>query len=305
MRCLHNYIGVKGCSDVVPDGGYVHQLPGLTSEAFDKIANSDQKTYVGVFNDVQASSISSFRTALTAKLAERYKINTLNQSIEMSRYLNSDIHTADTKYRGVLLNSNSVFNSFYIHSISIHCGADVSDVEVVAIDVRTGDKLWTKNVQLEEGWNNIMVKDLFHCGSLFVAYDSTNIDSHSITVGGEEDGCSAPINTPDLITVGSDTYGMSLIYSRRCTFDALVCNNIDLFGQAYKMLFAATYCSFRIHSKRSNLWTLDIESAKELKDYYDAEFDKEIERSVAGVTLNISDGCIACGDTITRKWMLP
>src|SRR5690606_5465563 len=55
MNCLKDYIGVRGYH--TPTDGetmiYVNQLPGLTLKAMQSTANSEQVTFIGVFDDVQ------------------------------------------------------------------------------------------------------------------------------------------------------------------------------------------------------------------------------------------------------------
>lgn len=54
MGCMHDYIGIKGCSS--PEGAsglLITQLAGLTLESMEKIAEKEQVNFMGVWKDVQ------------------------------------------------------------------------------------------------------------------------------------------------------------------------------------------------------------------------------------------------------------
>jgi hypothetical protein len=54
MSCFHDYIGIKGCNS--PEGAsglFITQLPGLTLEVIEKMAEKEQVNFMGVWKDVQ------------------------------------------------------------------------------------------------------------------------------------------------------------------------------------------------------------------------------------------------------------
>jgi hypothetical protein len=55
MNCLHNYIGLQGCTAEVPlSGVYINDYPGMSSELMEKIATPEQASYIGMWNSAQA-----------------------------------------------------------------------------------------------------------------------------------------------------------------------------------------------------------------------------------------------------------
>ncbi len=79
-----------------------------------------------------------------------------------------------------------------------------------------------------------------------------------------------------------------------CDYDALICENLEVLTQAWKYLLGIWLLSFRINSNRLNKYTtVDATQAKELRDYYQAEYDKFLKASVG--CMNISSCELCCG----------
>lgn len=80
MNCFLNHIGLLYCGAGVYDqpssGVFLNSLPGISIENIDKIADSEQVTYIGVWNDVQAFALAQFRLDLMTEINKCYDINT-------------------------------------------------------------------------------------------------------------------------------------------------------------------------------------------------------------------------------------
>lgn len=63
MDCLTGYIGLRLCAtDEVPESGlFINSLPGISVEAMDNIADSEQITYIGLWADAQTEAYSRFQ----------------------------------------------------------------------------------------------------------------------------------------------------------------------------------------------------------------------------------------------------
>lgn len=78
LDCFIDYIGLSYCGGVYeqPDSGiYLNSLPGISIESIDKIADSEQVTYKGVWSDVQNSAVAQFRIDVIAELNKCFKLN--------------------------------------------------------------------------------------------------------------------------------------------------------------------------------------------------------------------------------------
>lgn len=324
MNCLQNRIGIKGCGTTEPAGGYVHTMPGLSSASFEKIANSEQVTGLEVLSAVEGTAIKTFRTSLTSKLASKFKLKRLQESVDLKKLIDTTTTTSGAnEWRGFVLDTvpersedgyvRSPLHCFHIQSFNLYSPAVESNVEVAVFDLQTGTKVFTSTQNLVIGWNLITVNEYFSYPRIFCAYDSNSINS--VTQELIENCCacidnccgtikgakSTKTSTVTDVTEGEDIYGLSAIYSLQCKFDALVCNNLDLFGDAYAQCFASSYCLYALHTKRHNEHTLNKDEINELKDYYDLEFQKKLQEAVDGIELD-QDCCIECSAPITQVW---
>lgn len=80
LDCLMDYIGLSDCNvhgvyEQPASGIYLNSLPGISIESIDKIANSEQITYKGVWNSLQRSAAAQFRIDVTAELSRCFKLS--------------------------------------------------------------------------------------------------------------------------------------------------------------------------------------------------------------------------------------
>lgn len=74
-----DHIGLTNCTTggyTAPDSGiYINSLPGISIENTDKIADSEQVTYLGVWDDVQKFALAQFRLDVMNELRNCYQLN--------------------------------------------------------------------------------------------------------------------------------------------------------------------------------------------------------------------------------------
>lgn len=77
IDCLQDYIGLQVCADqpVPPSGMYINTLPGISLESIDKIANADQITYIGVWQDVQREAAIRFKSGFMITINACHTLN--------------------------------------------------------------------------------------------------------------------------------------------------------------------------------------------------------------------------------------
>lgn len=79
LTCFIGHIGLSYCDrgiyDVATSGIYLNSLPGINIQSIDQIADSEQETYLGVWDDVQASAVAQFRLEVINEITKCYKLN--------------------------------------------------------------------------------------------------------------------------------------------------------------------------------------------------------------------------------------
>lgn len=75
MDCLLDYIGLKGCNEQVPESGlYINTLPGISIQAIDSTADSEQVTYKQVWADAQVEASERFSLDFFDELMKCYQV---------------------------------------------------------------------------------------------------------------------------------------------------------------------------------------------------------------------------------------
>lgn len=79
LNCFIDHIGLSYCErgvyDVPASGIYLNSLPGINIESIDKIANSEEVSYLGVWDSVQKSAVAQFRLDVINEINKCYKLS--------------------------------------------------------------------------------------------------------------------------------------------------------------------------------------------------------------------------------------
>lgn len=330
MECLEDYIGIRGCEDSEPESGlYINDLPGLSMEAIDKVANSEQRTYLGVWTDVKRRALKRFITLTRNWMGLRYQIRNLTQSANLGRLVNNSgaLATAaaaeqrgfafwlsdDTNYR------ISNLHVVHIQELALYLNTAVNTtVKIYNITDRNGEQYYgdlefTYSLTGVQGWNRIPVNMNIKADlGIWAVYDSTNINSVSLTVpdsccdycsclceqysccGASVQGITVPNLFNAAITKGTNTFGLSGIVSLQCSWDQFICDNRQNFSTALWYLHGYEYLYERLYTTRLNKFTtIDLEKAKVLRDEFWKIYNEEMESALSGVYIK-EDCCVDC-----------
>lgn len=74
LDCLIDYVGIKGIGSIPDSGTYINTLPGISLESLDRIANTDEKTYAGVWDDIQQEAAKQFSIDFFGEVCKCFKI---------------------------------------------------------------------------------------------------------------------------------------------------------------------------------------------------------------------------------------
>lgn len=87
MQCLKDFVApFDGCGSPSPlSGMFLSQLPGIEFANIDGIANADQVTWKGVWDDLQATTIDTFREDVIAEFGKRYMLKQITQTVDLGQ----------------------------------------------------------------------------------------------------------------------------------------------------------------------------------------------------------------------------
>lgn len=322
-NCLVDWIGIRGCIPATEFSGvYVNGLPGINLSSIEGIADAEQVTYLGVWNDVQERALRKFNNRLITEFQRKYKLKSIRSTVDVGRFIDTTETTAPTnQYRGLsyeLKYKNSYHRSQYqsvlISSVSVYFNAVHNGVILRIIDLDTNEIFYTKTFDAAVGWNTYNVNQVFKTDRLFIGFLDTGIttielplnESQSkylfhVICGGNCSGALRGVVTTDFndLDYGHNTFGVSATISAVCSYDQFICNNKQLLTTPLWYLLGAELMIERQFSSRLNRWTTtDKEKAQEIEAYFIDEFEKELLISLDGVQLNVNDGCVECNTII-------
>jgi len=163
LSCFDSFIGIKGCQNETTCKHLVNNLPGISNELLDKIADGDQETYFDVFTKAKRTAINSLKDDVLEVLLRdkvRYNFeNTLFQS-ETARIIKptESIEFTDD-YIGILLTTaDSKYILAQVNSISIYPTA-TSSVYAKIVDYESGETLFNSGetaIELVENEINVI-----------------------------------------------------------------------------------------------------------------------------------------------------
>jgi hypothetical protein len=339
--CLLDFIGIKDCTiATVPESGiYINDLPGIEIQNIDQIANAEQSTFVGVWTEIQKRALRRFKTDVIAEFGKRYKLRQVQQTVDLGKVIDTTSTTvAAVEWRGFTLELNdederwvnSNMQTISIQQLYLYLpGAVNTTIKVFDLDL--GDELYTYALTGALGWNTIKVGQMFTASRIYVCYDATAInsvelditdmplDSNSYCSNGywfTHWNCSDSYTklkgakttktaTVTSVTEGDNTFGLSGVFSVKCTFDNVICNNKEHFAEALLHCLGSELMTERINSSRINRWTtVDKPKAQELRKYFEARYkggtydeityEGELAIAVCGIDLNTNDKCLQC-----------
>lgn len=333
--CLIDYIGLDGCNGeavggVAPASGlWVNQLAGISLKRVDKVSN----TYARLWNDIQVRAWRKFKQDVLVEVRKRFKVTQLKNSFHL-RFDIDSTSTTDGTLRGFRIDTSRGMDT-YEHSAMLMTNVQTlylyldslptKDVDLYIYDLKLSTELWsTTLVEADQvvGWNTIKVDEVFDSLDLFCCFDSTDVTTRDKVLRDSRHefptyiyGAESAIPLSD-ITEGTNTFGLSGVFGIRCMVDSLICNNKDVFTQAWWYLLGSEIMSEVLSSDRFNEYTtLLSDQARELKMMYDIEYmggmkgEKEIKgalyEAVGVVDLDQSDYCVECNEqsTVREVWL--
>lgn len=231
----------------------------------------------------------------------------------------------------------SNMQTIYIQAVQIYLGVQ-KDINLFITDIDLQQVLLTKTILLADtvvGWNVFKIDQEFEVSRLSVTYDVTNIDAITLDLSnfilGDvftspdqvcsscgwngtgmwfEWGCSCVAicqgiqSTSGAEVYGSNTFGVSTLYSIRCTYNNIVCKNKKAFASAFRWCLGIELMTERIYTSRINKWTtVDYKKATELRSEYEIQYrggalkdggliEGSLKTIIYGIDLNLSDCCL-------------
>ena len=306
MNCLIDYIGLTGCGASSPASGLlINSLPGISFKSVEQLADAEQKTYIGVWSDVQLRATKKLELMVNAELSKQHKVKTLKHSVSTppSDTANT-VSVAGAAAIKISQKCLSPLQSHYVQTVTIKKSVINDDAILAIYDADTGTILHTETIQDQINstvtfqvnksfTNENIVITMFLDSNTFYTQDADNIytECSELLFG----TYSSSFNNTSL------NYGLSVVYNLRCSLSNLSCYAKDLFALPLWYMLGSEMMMERMTSERINKWTVDRKQAEELKAMYDIEAEKALKAAIAGASINDCDCCLECDPPIAIR----
>ncbi len=317
MICFDGYIGVGShCTTGISESGkYLTDLPGVTLQNIDSVADESQLSFLGVFADVEKRAISRISKDVLSFMKSKYDLKKSIQTYTITGELGDSVSSLNTH-----LGLNLYTSTFYSELLQFH----VSKVYLYASSIEdTTVKVYAENVELysqtittEIGWNEIYVNRSFRESEINIVYDSsvfTHVNHYDLEscncVCDAFDGLNIVVRgvskNGNAYSFSNDSYGLKADISLRCLHDSIICANIDIYADAYLYALGVELMRERLYSDRINRFTtVDRKRAQELLDLFTQDYADFLDTANNTVQLN-NDSCIECIESSGSKWVMP
>ena len=324
MNCLQDYIGLRGCGTTTPPSGlYINDLPGISLKQMVRLTNEEEATYLDLWNMIQRRGQNRFTLDVRQEMGKHYKMKSLMQGINLGNVIGSAVSTTND-YQGFSIELIDTPDFQFIPSplASIHIqdlhfyaepGQAILTVDLHVKDINSGQILWNENVNVVDGWNTIPVNTTFHNNYAFnswqlAVYADTltlpQVVEMDLPYGHTIPGCcdvrvqGIVFNGTDPVTYTSSTSGLSGTFSIVCNWNALICQNKEVFSRAYWYLLGIELLTEQLYSTKLNQFTtVNLERCKMLREEYQVEYMKALEQIAGGFKLSC-DCCIECSEPV-------
>lgn len=309
---------------------FINQLPGLTLERIDKIAEKEQINFVTVWNDVRERAWLRLEKDLRRRLRTSFKLKSI-KSFATAKPTIDKITLVDgaAKYRGPVIDLGIRPGSFLcigVDKISITLSAAATSLPIKLFD-NDGVLLDTFTISnATEGKNEIEVNRKYFTTKIFIAVDSTLLPLYAGTLPGEviskccdiicdicgENcdpsiyGAEADLDDPGTVVSASNFFGFEVAYSIVCDYSAIICSNKTEFTDVWMFCLGTELMLENLFSTRlTRFTTIDKQGATDLKDFYTSEYEDALDETINALEMQEEDCCIVCNPLATYKESTP
>lgn len=326
MTCLIDYIGLKHCSNEVPESGlYVNILPGISTELADKIANSEQVNLKGVYTDVQTRAFLRLQSDIVALMSQTMNFNHIVYQTRKPKLSQpKKIQLASENWIGVyVLLPESRYSAFRLGKIYVFSTGVVNDVPLKVFSTEDATELYSTTVALVEGFNEIEVNQLFALRygllQLFIAIDSTTVELVKFRYTWKDyDDLFAwftcedyPANVDDLEIRSAYLPTSDFAYKENvkitgnhlmgvqadvlCSYESFICENKQFFKTPLWYLLGVELLTEKLSTTRQNFFAnTDKKGTMQLIEGFESLYEQELKKVVDAIPLTGESICFDC-----------
>lgn len=317
MSCHTDYITIDS-STPSRSGLYAVNLPGVELAQLAALTKTDQSDYNEFWSMVYNRAWQNLISDITDELKSRFFIDAKLITRETSKFQETSnsggvsgvrIHFSLPKYARLHVISAEVYSEQAYDSPDLVINFNEED--------QNGELLHSVSSEIVPGRNTINVDTDFEVSNLFVSYDSSSFSLRKTENKYYPDSynegflfdklsctfkCEFGIGSVQQISGG----GINVKYVVYCSIERFVCENINIFKQAFYWKIANEILVELIFGNNVNCFTaITPDRAKELMDFYGPQYQAKLDTSVNGLNIYEDPFCFNCKNTVTSKPIIP
>lgn len=315
MKVLDNYIGLRGVTPGTPKSGfYVNDLPGMSTELLDRIADPDLKGAEGVWRAVELRAQDKLRTMVTAALGLRHGyVSKIHSGEVQDLYEPGGVYQGGTGYVGILLTVPNVEKLLVtVENLEFFSLDGVENVGIAAYDTnlnapvaligQDGEPL--THIDVKMGTNEIplsLAVEGRRTLRLFIGLEAAGL--RLMSYGMLDPGFDRVQVSPATLDAGKEFFHhflnqrgvpfMGLGFKVSCSIEKLVKRNIEAFRAPYWNLLGSEVLREKIHSTRVGFFSSTNQAlSQENMKYLERQAQEAIPAIVEG--LSLEELCVDC-----------
>lgn len=253
---------------------------------------------------------------LTHLLQDKFYVDSKLVSRETSEFKTDVNFSAD--FSGVSLEFKlPKYARLHILSVDLFSDQDYASPEFtlsITKDDIDGELLFEKSEEIAEGRNTIYIDQDFEVDKVFLWFDPTlfafretenkKYKSQYISYSCKE--CEFDCGGYQGKVIQVNGGGLNVKYNVVCSVEKFLCENINLFRQAFFYRIGLEIVFERRFGMRLNRFTtMTLEVAQELTSFYETLFHENLQRSVKSQNIREDPYCFSCKSSVTKKSSTP
>lgn len=317
MSCHSDYITVN-TSTPSRSGLYAVNLPGVELAQLSALTKTEQADYTEFWTMVYERAWQNLVSDVTDRLKDRFFVDSKLLTRETSKFQET-ANSGGTS--GVRIQFTlPKYAKIHVISVGVYSEAAYDSPDLVISfqeDDDSGELLHSVSSEISVGRNTVNVDTDFEVDKLFVSYDSTSFSLRKTDNKYYPDDftgyfvfdklecmfpCAFGHGSVRQISGG----GLNVKYVVYCSMEKFICENLNLFKQAFFWKIGNEILVEVIYGNTVNCFTaLTPERAKELTDYYSGVYIEKLNSSVNGLNIYEDPFCFNCKNTVTQKPIIP
>jgi hypothetical protein len=315
-NCFDSYITIN---DSTPSrsGLYAYDLPGIDTELLDGIARSVTEDHNDIWATLYKRAHKNLVSDVSKNIQDKFFMNLKLLSKETSEF--KDTPNINSGLAGITLEfSLPRYAKLHVISIGVYSESAYASSDVFKIydTDENGELLQTITKAIAAGRNTINIDSDFEADKIFISYNPAIYTFRET----ENKYFASAYNNFDSIVCDFCFYdpeywgaveqinggGLNIKFNVYCSIEKLVCENINLFADAFLYKIGQEITVERRLGERLNKFTvMTQERWDELANFYNTQYQQNLIDAVRSQNIQEDTLCFFCKNTVYTDTQLP